>query len=248
MICVYKITSPTNRVYVGSTTNVNARWRKYKKLQCISQRKLHSSFLKYGVENHIFEIITECSLDDIFQLETHWGTIYNVLDKKAGLNLMLPKDGDVYGGHSKEMAFNSGRFKKGQASLNKGVPMTEENREKLHNSRRGIPSWNKGVPMTEESKLNISIKKKGKQAANKGFKCNDEIKKKISESKKGTIAWNKGVKTGIAPQNARLILDFNTGVYYYSSVDASNYTGIKRTTINNMLNGKSKNKTPLRYV
>ncbi len=211
MVCVYKITSPTKKVYVGSTKNLTRRWRSYKSLKCASQKKLYKSLLKHGVDNHQFEIITECDINELLTLETHWGLFYNVLDKQAGLNLRLPKDGDIYGGFSKEQRVCGGDFKKGQVPWNK-------------NLKNGQKAWNKGIPCKEETKLKLSISKTGKA------------------SKK------KGIKTGLPTHNAKLILDFNTGVFYYSSADASNYSMYARQTINYMLNGKLKNKTNLRYV
>ena len=56
MIGIYKITSPTNKVYIGSSNNIFNRWCSYKNLKCLTQTKLYRSFLKHGVDNHVFEI------------------------------------------------------------------------------------------------------------------------------------------------------------------------------------------------
>ena len=61
-ICgVYLITSPVGKKYVGCSVAIYKRWNEYKKLRCKKQRKLYHSFLKYGVENHKFEIICGCN-------------------------------------------------------------------------------------------------------------------------------------------------------------------------------------------
>ena len=60
---IYKITSPTNKVYIGQSTNSLFRFGAYKRLNCKKQTYLYNSFLKHGVENHTFEIIEECSID-----------------------------------------------------------------------------------------------------------------------------------------------------------------------------------------
>ena len=57
MIGIYKITSPSGKVYIGQSRNIkNRKWR-YKRLDCKSQVKLYSSFKKYGFDKHKFEII-----------------------------------------------------------------------------------------------------------------------------------------------------------------------------------------------
>lgn len=55
--CVYKIISPSGRVYVGSTTNKARRFREYKNLSIPRQHKLLSSLKKYGFETHVFEVV-----------------------------------------------------------------------------------------------------------------------------------------------------------------------------------------------
>lgn len=87
MAFVYKITSPSNRVYIGSSCQTQkARFNKYKNLNCEKQVRLYRSFLKYGVENHKFEILCECTKEDMRKLECQYGIFYNVLDNELGLN------------------------------------------------------------------------------------------------------------------------------------------------------------------
>ena len=50
------ITSPLNKIYIGQSINIENRWKQYKRLGCKKQIKLYNSFIKYGVENHTFEI------------------------------------------------------------------------------------------------------------------------------------------------------------------------------------------------
>ena len=90
MIGVYKITNPKGKIYIGSSKEIHIRFKRYKKLQCKTQPKLYNSLLKYGVENHIFEIIEECSFDELFKRESYFGIMFNVLDRIKGLNLVLP--------------------------------------------------------------------------------------------------------------------------------------------------------------
>lgn len=62
---IYKITSPSGKIYIGQTVNFKRRMQKYKSLLCKKQSKLYSSLLKYGFENHKIEIIFEQAELDI---------------------------------------------------------------------------------------------------------------------------------------------------------------------------------------
>lgn len=54
---VYKIISPSNKIYIGKTKNIRKRFLKYSNLNCEQQVKLFNSFNKYGFENHNVEIL-----------------------------------------------------------------------------------------------------------------------------------------------------------------------------------------------
>ncbi len=69
IICgIYKIISPSDKVYIGQSINVRKRFWMYKKMYCNSQSKLYSSFVSHGVENHIFEIIHICKREELNEL------------------------------------------------------------------------------------------------------------------------------------------------------------------------------------
>jgi hypothetical protein len=98
MIGIYKITSPTRKIYIGQSTNIENRKYYYSSIKCNKQHKLYNSLQKHGWEQHIFEIIEECSLDQLNEREIHWGLYYDVLGEN-GLNLRL---GDANGFCSEE--------------------------------------------------------------------------------------------------------------------------------------------------
>lgn len=61
MYSIYKIISPSNRVYIGQSKNIENRKLNYKWIgkQTARQPLLHKSLLKYGFDNHIFQILEE---------------------------------------------------------------------------------------------------------------------------------------------------------------------------------------------
>lgn len=93
MIGIYKITSPSGKIYIGSSINLRVRFSTYKRLSCKAQSKLYNSFVKHGVDNHILEIIEECSIEQLYKRERYFGLLYGVLSER-GLNLKLPGDGE----------------------------------------------------------------------------------------------------------------------------------------------------------
>jgi len=112
---IYKITSPSNKIYIGQSLNINKRWREnYFTIKCKNQQKLYYSLKKYGPENHIFEIIEECSSEKLDEREIYWIDFYDCV--KEGLNIR-------YGG--------------------KGGRLNEETKNKISKSNTGI-SRNKG--------------------------------------------------------------------------------------------------------
>ena len=48
-ICgIYKITSPSGKIYIGQSKDINLRIIYYKNARCKCQQKLYYSILKYG--------------------------------------------------------------------------------------------------------------------------------------------------------------------------------------------------------
>lgn len=97
IICIYKIVSPNNRVYIGQTTNWNRRKSEYYRNKAKGQPKLNRSFLKYGIENHIFSIVEICESSLLNELECNYIDLYNCItnglnSKGGGSNGYMPQD------------------------------------------------------------------------------------------------------------------------------------------------------------
>mgnify|MGYP001198546462 CR=1 FL=1 len=102
MIGIYKITNPKGKIYIGQSINIEKRWLNYKCLYNVkSQIRLYRSFQKYGVNTHIFEIIEECSENDLNNKERYYQDLYNVIGKK-GLNCRLTESDNKSGKLSQE--------------------------------------------------------------------------------------------------------------------------------------------------
>lgn len=88
LVGIYKITSPTGKIYVGQSVFIQRRFLKYKRLECKSQRRLYNSFKRHTVEKHNFEIIELCNVKSLNKKERYYQELYNVIGKN-GLNCVL---------------------------------------------------------------------------------------------------------------------------------------------------------------
>jgi len=94
MTGIYKITSPTGKVYIGQSINIEKRFEHYKYVNSIKgQPKLYYSFKKYGYKNHIFEILEECQIKQLNEQEIYWGLYFNVINE--GLNCKLGNQNSI---------------------------------------------------------------------------------------------------------------------------------------------------------
>ena len=96
MIGIYKITSPSDRIYIGQSVDIERRRKSYQKSIGSKQAKLYASIVKYGFSEHIFEVIEECSVEELNTRERHWQDLYDVLSEK-GLNCRLTGTKDKSG-------------------------------------------------------------------------------------------------------------------------------------------------------
>jgi len=89
---IYKITSPTNKIYIGQSINCDNRKTYYRTLNCKGQPKLYHSLQKHGWENHMFEIIEHTNIPN--EREIYWINYYNSVNN--GLNCSLGGSGGGY--------------------------------------------------------------------------------------------------------------------------------------------------------
>lgn len=198
MVGIYKITSPSNKVYIGQSVNVENRIKRYKYFVSKNQTKLYFSIQKYGYDKHIFEIIEECKLDSLNERERHYQDIFNCLED--GLNCRLTTTKDKSG-----IISASSKEKMSVAKL--GYKRSQETKDKISIAR-------KGMKFSEKVKANM---KKAQQASN--YKHSKETLEKMSSIRKG--------KTGIESNNIRPVIDLSTMIEYISIRDASEKLNIK---------------------
>jgi group I intron endonuclease len=119
MVGIYKITNPKGRIYIGQSVNIEIRKSKYRCLSHSSkQPKIFASIQKYGWEQHKFEEIEECPIEQLNEREVYWKQYYL----------------DQVGGEWKKVMFCN-------LYDNGGGPLSEETKQKISKANKGkIPN------------------------------------------------------------------------------------------------------------
>lgn len=217
-ICgIYKITSPTKKIYVGKSIDIFKRWRSYNNLRCKNQAYLYNSLKKHGADSHSFEVVCQCDRSELDNLEKYYIALFQCFNSEYGLNLREGGEGGgtcsdktkkkisaaaIKNGNKPPLASFSGYThteeakqimsakKKGKTSSFKGKKHTEESNQKNRENHLGKPTWNKGKTINY---IPAGGFKKGHIPFNKGIKMSEE-QTINSGRKKGSIPWNKGIK------------------------------------------------------
>lgn len=151
---IYKTTNNiNNKIYIGQTskpTDSNYLGSGHILLKAIS---------KYGSKNFTREIIEECnSKEQMNEREKYWISYYSSNTRDIGYNISVGGTGGNLGeevnkriseGLIRSGASKGNQHRKGKAPYNKGVPMTEAQKEKMRK------------PKSEEHKLALSKARKG---------------------------------------------------------------------------------------
>jgi hypothetical protein len=181
IIGIYKITSPSNKIYIGQSVNIIDRWQHYERLNCKDQPAIYSSLQKYGFENHKFEIVEECLILELNEKEIYWGNYYNVLSIN-GLNCKLGSARGICNEKTKQKISQSSKGKKftldhrynmAQARLNK--PLIKARKPVVQCDLQGniIREFESGKQASEILNIgrgSISSCCKGRLKSIKGFK------------------------------------------------------------------------------
>jgi group I intron endonuclease len=205
--CIYKLTGPENKIYIGQANNFNRRMNSYKRLKCQSQTKLYNTIKKYGWENFKSEVLidnlagkVEMNEKEIFYVKAFDSFVRK---NKNGLNLTEGGDGQM------GMVLSEESRKKISDKL-KGKLLSEETRRKMSVSKKGKRNMSDehyrkmsirmtGTKQSSETLAKLSVIRKGKSyphtpesklklsLAHKGKILTEDHRRKLSESHKKPV-------------------------------------------------------------
>ena len=173
---IYKIESPTGKVYIGQSIDLKNRAFKYSCLHCKMQTKLYASLSKHGWEAHSFMVVHELPNDVSQDVLNSFEELYMSQYRDCGFNLLNIREAGRHGKISEETK------DKLRVSLKKYYE-NPENREKTRLATKKAMSNPKVFSKISESK--------------KGKKLSEETKRKISESNSGKsrpYSWLNAIK------------------------------------------------------
>lgn len=240
---VYKIHSKKNgKIYIGSSIDIQIRRRNhFNSLRGgrHTNKKLQNHFNKYGEDDLLFEVITTTNdLKEMLEIEQK---LINEFDAfKTGFN-MSPNAGNSLGRkHSVETKQKlsqmqigktlSEEHKRNIGISGKGRVVAEETRQKISNGLRHKPK-------SESARKNMSNSAKNRKP------ITEETRQKLSIISKERTRTSEWVRK-IAESNETKIGQYDTEhnlLQEWNSIKiAAQSTGIARTGISNVLNGRAK--------
>lgn len=135
---IYKYTSPNGKCYIGQTTS--PKNRKFQHQKCYDDTYFHRAIQKYGFDSFRYEVLISFKATNENKLNVLLDTLekfyirkFNSSNRNYGYNLTLGGGGAIGYKHTKEAKKKMSDFQKGKIPWNKGVPMLEEQKEKLRN-------------------------------------------------------------------------------------------------------------------
>jgi group I intron endonuclease len=214
---IYKIThKESEKSYIGQTNDINRRWKEHTKVKNLTSlnnnNKAYSSYicnaiLKYGVEAFDFEVVCECDIESVNDLEVENIAKYNTLSP-FGYNLL---NGGFANGHHQET-----RDKMSKSHTGKIV--TEITKQRMSKSRMGDlnPNFGKlscnaisyakyrlnGDFVAQYPSLKIAARSISAKATPSWIA--QSVRKKVSAF---NFLWKEAEKNEIFPQKIPVVLD-----------------------------------------
>lgn len=181
MIGIYKIISPTGKIYIGQSIDLVKRRKGYGKHRCKTQPKLLNSLKKYGFEAHTFQVIFEGETESLLnEKERYYQDLFDVTGKN-GLNCLLTATETKSGQVSEETKRKLREARKGRKpSLG---------HKHSDSTKRRISDSHKGKKFSDEHKMKIGKANKNKSSTPRLKQSEAQIKAWI-ERKKNPKKYN----------------------------------------------------------
>lgn len=231
---IYKITSPSGKIYIGQSIDIKRRLKSYRLCLCKEQPFIYRSILKYGWDAHLSEIIHTCQPNELNNFEKHYVDLFGSYNSPVGMNLR--EGGGSHGAMSDLSKIKMGNSRRGKKHTELTKLRLSETHKKIVKSKEWCANISNGKKNpSKEVRKRIGMSSKGRKAF-LGRKHSQEAKDKISKSKIGKPAYNR-----------RAVIDTSNGIIYSCKKEAAIALSINERTLKAKLLGKIRNNTTIQY-
>lgn len=220
---IYKITSPSGKIYIGKTCRLNDRITNYRNCSGIKRQHLiYNSINKYGWDNHIFEIIDQAPIELLCELEKQHIKNLNSFhkDNPNGMNLTGGGDG-VFGRKDTPQTI------KKRVDKIRGSKRSQKTKDLMSSIKKGITTKRIGTKHTKESIEKMSKIKRGKS------QTDITIEKRV-ESMRQTLIKKHGAILQIDKNTKEIVKE-----WVESIKNISRQTGFDDSSISKCLKNKA---------
>lgn len=153
-----------NKKYIGQSIHIHRRWSEHKydlNTNTHDNEYLQNAWNKYGQDNFEFTIVELCDVNELDDREHYYISLYNVLDRDYGYNLILDNGVNrVINEETREKLRQASKKRKvyidisGEKNPMYGKRHSEETKEKIRQSRLG-------KSLSEQTRIKLSQSRTG---------------------------------------------------------------------------------------
>lgn len=195
MIGIYKITNLINgKCYIGKSLDVEKRLKEHRELSPKSRPYLINAIKKYGIQNFLFEILEESTIEKYGEREEYWIKYYNSLSPN-GYNLTTGNEKKCGWHHNEETKKKISKSHidanyRGKRNKNYGKTRPPEVGEKVSKTLKirmlgeNNPFYGKTHSEESRKKISDSVKKayaEGRIVHSSGYKMSEATKEKCRQ-------------------------------------------------------------------
>lgn len=244
-----------NKIYIGQTTNLKKREKKYACGNCKSQPFIYNAIKKYGWKNfefspirRIFDYNEKIDRAELDFLEIFYIALYRSTSDYGNYNLTQGGKGGVPTEDTRRKNSESNKGRRHSKESIEKMRLSKIGKKHSEEHKRKNSEAKKGKALSEDTKQKLSRALKGRQFSEehkkrisdglRGIKRSQETKEKLSKIKKGKPVSEKMVEANNGRKKA--VICNETQRIFESMNSCAREMKIRRPSITDHINGRRK--------